>query len=297
MAASSRCDVLVIGSDAASLAAAIDCARIGLSVTVWIPADVTFSSESRTFTHREGIVAALLDHYKIGYSIDKPIRGEESILGIPGNPFSARVTQALGKAGRWRVYRDRITPILTIGAQSNLGTLVQKRMGEDALTQLVNPATQELYGLDADQLDVSTVAPGLSAAMTRAGSLSGGVLEQYVADPRVCERLIVEGGDKAIIDALLTTLEYFSATVVRPKDTAAKLEKFASKAGAFLLDFGDVDIPENVDKERIFEVGVSLINPGLDSALPASLQSALHARRLLLSDPENPPIGPTAIPS
>jgi hypothetical protein len=297
MAASSRCDVLVIGSDAASLAAAIDCARIGLSVTVWIPADVRFSSESRTFTHREGIVAALLDHYKIGYSIDKPIRGEESILGIPGNPFSARVTQTLGKAGRWRVYRDRITPILTIGAQSNLGTLVQKRMGEAALTQLVNPATQELYGLNADQLDVSTVAPGLSAAMTRAGSLSGGVLEQYVADPRVCERLIVEGGDKAIIDALLTTLEYFSATIVRPKDTTAKLEKFATKAGAFLLDFGDVDIPENVDKERIFEVGISLINPGLDSALPASLQSALHARRLLLSNPENPPIGPTAIPS
>jgi oxygen-dependent protoporphyrinogen oxidase len=297
MAASSRCDVLVIGSDAASLAAAIDCARIGLSVTVWIPADVTFSSESRSFTHREGIVAALLDHYKIGYSIDKPIRGEESILGIPGNPFSARVTQSLGKAGRWRVYRDRITPILTIGAQSNLGTLVQKRMGEAALTQLVNPATQELYGLNAVQLDVSTVAPGLSAAMTRAGSLSGGVLEQYVADPRVCERLIVEGGDKAIIDSLLTTLEYFSATIVRPKDTSAKLEKFARKAGAFLLDFGDVDIPENVDKKRIFEVGISLINPGLDSALPASLQSALHARRLLLSNPENPPIGPTAIPS
>ena len=64
-----------------------------------------------------------------------------------------------------------------------------------------------------------------------------------------------------------------------------------------MLDFGDVDIPENVDKERIFEVGISLINPGLDSALPASLQSALHARRLLLSNPENPPIGPTAIPS
>jgi hypothetical protein len=297
MAASSRCDVLVIGSDAASLAAAIDCARIGLSVTVWIPADVRFSSESRTFTHREGIVAVFLDHYKIPYSIDKPVRGDESILGIPGNPFSAGVTQALGKAGRWRVYRDRITPILTIGAESNLGTLVQKRMGDAALSQLVNPATQALYGLNADQLEVSTVAPGLSAAMTRAGSLSGGVLEQYVADPRVCERLIVAGGDKVIIEALLATLEYFSATVVRPKDTSVKLEKFAMKAGAFLLDFGDVDIPENIDKDLIFEVGISEINPGLESALPASLQSALHARRLILSDPENPPIGPTAIPS
>lgn len=297
MAASSRCDVLVIGSDAASLAAAIDCARIGLSVTVWIPADVTFSSSPRTFTHRDGIVAALLDHYKIPYAIDTPARGDESILGIPGNPFSARVTHALGKAGRWRVYRDRITPILTIGAEPNLGTLVHKRMGDAALTQLVNPATQELYGLNADQLEVSTVAPGLSAAMTRAGSLSGGVLEQYVADPRVCERLIVEGGDKVIIDALLATLEYFSATIVRPKDTSAKLEKFATKAGAFLLDFGDVDIPENIEKERVFEVGMSEINPGLENALPASLQSALHARRLLLSDPENPPIGPTAIPS
>lgn len=297
MAASSRCDVLVIGSDAASLAAAIDCARIGLSVTVWIPADVTFSTAPRTFTNRDGIVATLLDHYTVPYSIDKPQLGDESILGIPGNPLSARVAQALGTSGRWRAYRDRITPILTIGAESNLGTLVRKRMGEAALTQLVNPATQELYGRDADQLEVSTVAPGLSAAMTRAGSLSGGVLEQYVADPRVCERLIVEGGDKAIIDALLATLEYFSATVVRAKDTSTKLEKFATKAGAFLLDFGDVDIPENIDNNLIFEVGISEINPGLESALPASLQSALHARRVLLSDPENPPIGPTAIPS
>jgi oxygen-dependent protoporphyrinogen oxidase len=288
---------LVIGSDAASLAAAIDCARIGLSVTVWIPAEVTFSPTPRTYTNREGIVAVFLDHYKIPYSIEKPQRGDERILGIPGNPLSARVTQVLGKSGRWRVYRDRITPILTIGAQSNLGALVQKRMGDAALTQLVNPATQELYGLNADQLDVSVVAPGLSAAMTRAGSLSGGVLEQYVADPRVCERLIVEGGDKVIIDELLSTLEYFSATVVRPKDTSVKLEKFAMKAGAFLLDFGDVDIPENIDKDLIFEVGISEINPGLESALPASLQSALHARRLILSDPENPPIGPTAIPS
>lgn len=297
MAASSRCDVLVIGSDAASLAAAIDCARIGLSVTVWIPAEASFSTSPRTYTHREGIVAVFLDNYKIPYSIDRPARGDESILGIPGNPFSARVTSALGKAGRWRVYRDRITPILTIGAESNLGTLVQKRMGEAALTELVNPATQELYGMDADQLEVGTVAPGLSAAMTRAGSLSGGVLEQYVADPRVCERLIVEGGDKVIIDALLSTLEYFSATVVRAKDTSAKLEKFATKARAFLLDFGDVDIPENIDNDLIFEVGISEINPGLESALPASLQSALHARRLILSDPDNPPIGPTAIPS
>lgn len=297
MAAPPRCDVLVICSDAAGLAAAIDCARIGLSVTVWIPADVTFTSTPRTFTHRDGIVAVLLDHYNISYSIDTPELGDERILGIPGNPLSARVATVLGRSGRWRAYRDRITPILTIGAESNLGTLVRKRMGEAALTQLVNPATQELYGLDADQLQVSTVAPGLSAAMTRAGSLSGGVLEQYVADPRVCERLIVEGGDKVIIDALIETLKYFSATIVRPKDPSTKLEKFATKAGAFLLDFGDADIPENIDKDRIFEVGISEINPGLETALPASLQSALHARRLLLSDPENPPIGPTAIPS
>lgn len=291
MSAATRCDVLVVGSDAAALAAAVDCARIGLSVTVWIPQKVSFSDKPAYFSHRGGIIAGFLDMWKVPYRIEKPTQGEQSICGIPGNPFSSKVVKTLGWPGAWRVYLDRIKPILTIGNEQNLGKLVTARMGPAAVTKLVNPVTKKLYGKTADSLLIDDVAPGLSQAMTRGGSLSGGVLEQYVADERVCEFVVVDGGHQAIADSLLAQLDYFAATVVRVEDPTKKLASFYKKASVFLLDFSDVQVPENISPETVFEVGISTEKPGLEKSVPSSLHSAVSARKQLLSDPEKPPIG------
>lgn len=291
MATNARCDVLVVGSDTASLAAALDCARIGLSVTVWIPSETRWASTPAVFTHRGGIVADYFDQWNIPYRVEKPLKGAEEICGIPGNPFSSRVVSGLGWSGAWRVYFERIKPILTIGTEANLGKLVSSRMGEKAKEKLVNPATQLLYGCDSDHLNIDDVAPGLPQAMTRAGSLQGGIIEQYAADPRVCDKVIVEGGFEAINHILLEQLEYFAATIVRPQDPSKKLTTFTQKASVFLLDFGDVIVPDSLSAEIVFEVGISTRNPGCESAIPASLQAALASRRVLLSDPKKPPIG------
>ena len=127
--------------------------------------------------------------------------------------------------------------------------------------------------------------------MTRGGSLSNGVLELLAEDPRVAQRVVVPGGTEAITAAATSKLEYFAATVTRVADPTKKLASGYKKAGVVLADFGDVELPEGIDTERVAEVGISSENPGLERAIPASQHAALSMRRVLLSDPEKPPVG------
>jgi hypothetical protein len=201
------------------------------------------------------------------------------------------VRNAVGWGGAWRVYLDRIKPVLTIGAEQDLAKLVRTRMGEAALQKLVNPVLLERYGLPAEELAVDAVAPGLSQAITRGGSLSNGVAELLAEDPRVSQRVVVPGGLDEIIQAAIAKLEYFSATVTKVSDPTKKLASGWKKAGVVLADFGEVELPEGIDAERVAEVGLSSDYPGLERAIPASQHAALGMRRLLLSDPEKPPVG------
>mgnify|MGYP000222799482 FL=1 len=288
--AANRCDVLVIGSDLASFVAAIDCARIGLKVDVWIPKQEE-NVGTADFSHRGGVVAVVLEDLGVNFEIVVPAPGEEEVCGIPMNPFSLRVRNAVGWGGAWRVYLDRIKPVLTIGAEQDLAKLVRTRMGEAALQKLVNPVLLERYGLPAEELAVDAVAPGLSQAITRGGSLSNGVAELLAEDPRASQRVVVPGGLDEITQAAIAKLEYFSATVTRVSDPTKKLASGWKKAGVVLADFGEVELPEGIDAERVAEVGLSSDYPGLERAIPASQHAALGMRRLLLSDPEKPPVG------
>ncbi|MEY4533190.1 MAG: hypothetical protein RI926_959 [Actinomycetota bacterium] len=285
-----RCDVLAIGSDLAVFVAALDCARIGLKVEVWIPKDQE-NQRPASFSHRGGVVVAILDELGVPYEIAIPAAGEEEICGIPGNPFSLRVRKTLGWRGAWRVYLDRIKPVLTIGTERNLAKLVRSRLGDAALEKLVNPVVLERYGLSAEDLTVDAVIPGISQGMTRGGSLSNGILELMAEDVRAVQRVIVPGGLQAITDAAVAKLEYFSATVTRVADPCKKLATGWKRAGVILADFGEVELPEGIDIDRVTEVGISSENPGLERAIPASQNAALSMRRLLLSDPEKPPVG------
>lgn len=288
--AANHCDVLVIGSDLAVFAAAIDCARIGLKVDVWIP-KTDENVGIANFSHRGGVVAGVLDDLGVDYEIEIPAVGDEEVCGIPANPFSPRVRSKLGWSGAWRVYLDRIKPVLTIGAEKNLAKLVRTRMGDAALQKLVNPVLLDRYGLPAEDLEVDAVAPGLPQAITRGGSLSNGVVELIAEDARIAQRVIVPGGLAAITSAAVAKLEYFSANVTRVSDPSKKLASGWKKAGVVLADFGDVELPEGIDAQRVAEVGLCSEYPGLERAIPASQHAALGMRRVLLSDPEKPPIG------
>lgn len=289
-AATPRTDVLVIGSDLAAYIAAIESARIGLKVELWIPKDAALTGQAR-FSHRGGVVAATLSELGVSFEIEIPAEGEAEICGIPANPFSQRVREELGWRGAWRVYRDRIKPVLTIGNENNLGKLVRTRMGDAALEKLVNPVTLERYGLPADELSVDAVAPGLVQGMTRGGSLSNGVVELMVSDPRSVQTVVVPGGVEDVTAAAIARLEYFSGTVTRVSNPTKKLASGYSSAAIVLADFGDVDLPEEINPEMVGEVGLSSETPGLERAIPASQQVALHLRRLLFSDPAKPPVG------
>lgn len=285
------CDVLVVASDVAGLLSAIDCARIGLRVEVFLidePASV------RVYSHRGGIVAAACDELGVSYQLSIPARGEEVVAGIPANPFSSYVRSRVGWRGAWRVYRDRVKPVLTIGNETHFGKLVRNRLGDTVAENLVQPVITELYQRSIDELAVDQVAPGLAQAMTRGGSLTTGVLELIAADARVAQTLTVTAGADALQDASLAKLAYWGAPVHHT--TSAKLEKQITSlvkfAGAVLCNPRLVTLPAKLAADRVAFVGLTEDNPGLETAIPASREAAASIRRLLLSDPEKPPIGP-----
>lgn len=317
-------DVLVVGSDAAALVAALDCARIGLRVVVF--ATRVSAHRPTVFSHRGGTVASLLTELEIEYFIDETGSGsgsvaEGNIVGIPANPFAKNVREHLGWRGAWRVYLDRITPLLTIGAETNLGTLVRRRMGAAAVTSLVDPALLALYGRTADETSTAAVVPGLNQAMTRAGSLTTGVIELIVADPRIAQTLHVEGGTTRIETALRERLEFFSARIIdvtdvhlellEPTSTGTKIpasfiaaallrpvaeegeaEAISVVAHAVLMNPLEASAPEHVPEDLVTEVGISSRLPGLESAVPISRAASASIRRALLSNPNRLPMGP-----
>jgi|GEM_PF-4000256 len=284
-------DVLVIGSDIAALIAGIDCARIGLKVEAWVLENPDAPS---AYTHRGGIVADALSGLNVPFEILVPDAGDEQVAGIPANPFSPTVRAAVGWGGAWLIYRDRITPVLTIGSEPNLGKLVRQRLGDRAVSALVDPFLLERYGCTADELSVEQVAPGLNQAMTRGGSLTTGVLELISADAREAQTVQLTEGPASAIDAAIAQLEYFAATVHRASAADVAKLKLATRATALLVDPAEVELPEGLDPEFVGFVGITAEAPGLESAIPASREVSAGIRRALLSDPNKPPIGPAS---
>jgi oxygen-dependent protoporphyrinogen oxidase len=202
--------VAVIGGGVAGLVAALECAKVGLSVTVFEASDrlggVVRSAEvdgirvdvgAESFATRGGVVRALIEELGLGDAIVRPAAGRAwvaglggtatggesdaaplptgGVLGIPANPWDPDVVRIIGRKGAWRAYLDRLRPPLTVGYDRSLGHLVRSRMGDLVLDRLVAPVTSGVYSARPDDIDVELAAPGLSAALTRAGSLSGAV--------------------------------------------------------------------------------------------------------------------------
>ena len=228
-------DVVVVGGGVAGLVAALECAKVGLRVTVLERRDaiggcvgrieldgLTLDSGAESFATRGGAVATLLEQLGLADDIAKPnpagawlvMPGRDGrpdaaplprtgMLGIPANPLGEDVRRIIGWSGAWRAYLDRLKPILTIGRAHSLGKLVRDRMGDAVLDRLVAPISAGVYSANPDDLDLDVVAPGLNEAMTRMGSLSGGVgqlLEERKAGTAV---LGLRGGMHRLVDALV----------------------------------------------------------------------------------------------
>jgi oxygen-dependent protoporphyrinogen oxidase len=226
--------VVVIGGGAAGLVAARDCARPGFDVTVIEAADVVggcvgrhevagirLDSGAESFATRGGHVAKLIEELGLADAVVQPNSAgawlrlpdrtvplpKGGMLGIPSSPLASDVVRVIGWPGALRAYVDRLMPVLTIGQERSLGVLVRKRMGRAVLDRLVNPVASGVYSAQADDLDLAVVAPGLNAALTRQGSLSGAVGELRGRATKAGSAVGgIAGGMSRLIDALVESL-------------------------------------------------------------------------------------------
>ena len=143
-----------------------------------------------------------------------PILPKTGVLGIPGSPLADDVRRAIGTAGAWRAWVDRIMPVLKIGREHSLGELVEKRMGTRVLERLVEPVAGGVYSAAAKDLEIDVVAPGLNSALTVTGSLSGAVLSLRSAAPAGAMVGGLRGGMSTLIDALRADLAAYDVTIV-----------------------------------------------------------------------------------
>ena len=196
--------VVVVGGGIGGLVAARECAKVGMRVTLLeATADlggairraeldgVVVDAGAESYATRGGLVRALVEELGLADRIVLPQAGGAwlagipgvgaaplpvgGVLGIPANPFQDDVRRIIGWSGVWRAYLDRVRPPLTIGHQLSLGKLVASRMGAKVRDRLVAPVTTGVYSASPDDVDIDIAAPGLNAALTRVGSLSGAV--------------------------------------------------------------------------------------------------------------------------
>lgn len=258
-------DVAVLGTTLPELAAALDIARLGLSVRVLVPHDNGRSSAqlpSQQVLPADTLLAdtvleeSLISHLPVGLQLDpegvltdlihevaEPLieghiaaftaettpptrwwvevsgnwfeQPSDSIYGIPTSPLSAEVSQQLGTVAALRAYADRLKPVLTIGKTQYLAQLVASRMGKRVLQSFVEPWIRHRYGVSADAVEVSVLAPGLNETITRAGSLSGAALayqDRYVTREA---RVAPSAGWPEFGRMLIQKLQLFGAEIVQ----------------------------------------------------------------------------------
>jgi len=299
-----RFDVVVVSRDPAALVAAWECARIGLRVMVLELPDAHLDESP---SNAGGVVAGLCADLGLAMTIETPRPGEENIYGIPANPFSAGVRSALGWRGAWRIYLDRLMPIMSVGNERSLFRLVRRRLGARALRLLVQPRLTDDRGVTAD-VAVADLVPGLGEAMTRVGSLTLGVIEMMAADPSVVQRVEVAGGMLALRAALHERLDYFAVTRHRVTDVTvtpgakpdddADVTMSTVDSGRARVQAASVlassAVVEGVSSTRVAAgiVGLSERAPSLPQAVVASREAAASVRQALLSRVEKPPVGP-----
>ena len=233
--------VVVVGAGIAGLVAALECAKFGLRVTLVEASDhpggtlapievagLRIDAAAEGWSTRAGAVRALAVELGLRDSIVPAadtatwisgLRGgaaplpATTIAGIPQNPWDESVRSIIGWGGAWRAFLDRVRPPLTIGKERSLGKLVRTRMGAAVLDRLVAPVSLGIYGTHPDDIDVEAVAPGLSTALTRTGSLSGAVADLLVDRTPGPALETIDGGMLRLVQAAESRLVELGADI------------------------------------------------------------------------------------
>lgn len=311
--------VIVVGGGIGGLVAARECAKVGMRVTLLEANEslggairraeldsIVVDAGAESYATRGGDVRELLADlgltdrivtpnpagaWLVGApGIDAAPLPQGGILGIPSNPFAEDVRRIIGWGGAWRAYVDRLRPPLTIGKEHSLGRLVSTRMGEKVLGRLVAPVTAGVYSAHPDDVDTEIAAPGLNEAMTRAGSLSGGVA-QLLADradrAKKAPGSAVEalaGGMSALVDAMVMDLDELGALV----RTGAEVQSLARDGDGWTVTF-----PTRTEVEAAEDPEETTETLTADAVIVATAEPVA---RTLLESHIDAPVAPGAAP-
>ncbi|MFB2584902.1 protoporphyrinogen/coproporphyrinogen oxidase [Herbiconiux liukaitaii] len=232
-------DVVVAGGGVAGLVMARQLAHLGLAVTVVEQraalggfvarhelGGVQLDSGAESFATRKGTVAALATELGLGDDIVTPAPAgawvaweggsaplpAAGVLGIPGVPLADDVRRIIGWGGSLRAYLDRLMPLLRVRPEHDLGDIVRRRMGAKVLDRLVTPVVAGVHSADPSVVDVRTVAPGLTQAMTTQGSLSGAVMALREQAPAGSQVQGIAGGVYHLVEALEADARFYGVT-------------------------------------------------------------------------------------
>jgi oxygen-dependent protoporphyrinogen oxidase len=235
-------DVVVVGGGVAGLVVARQLAHLGHSVVVVEQrttlggfvaehevAGMRLDAGAESYATRKGTVAALVTELGLGDDIVVPAASgawvawqggtaplpSAGVLGIPGVPLADDVRRIIGWSGALRAYLDRLMPLLRVRKESDLGDIVRRRMGRRVLERLVTPVVAGVHSADPSMVDVHTVAPGLTQAMTTQGSLSGAVMALREQAPAGSQVQGIVGGMYRLIEALETDCEHYGVRILR----------------------------------------------------------------------------------
>jgi oxygen-dependent protoporphyrinogen oxidase len=231
-------DTLVVGGGIAGLVAARELARAGHRVTVceagnsWggqlsqhSVAGIVLDAGAESFATRGGVVATLIDELGLSDDVVSPTGGSawlysgergarrlpaSSLFGIPSNPLARDVVASVGLLSALRASVDLLMGshwrVTAPDEHLTLGALVRGRMGNTLLERLVAPIVEGVYSKHPDDLAVSTISPGLLAAIAEHGSLSRAVDTLRATAPAGSLVAGLAGGMHRIVDALLIEL-------------------------------------------------------------------------------------------
>ncbi|MDD7928647.1 protoporphyrinogen/coproporphyrinogen oxidase [Microbacterium thalli] len=231
--------VVVVGGGMAGIVAALECARLGLRVTLFEAAphlggsldrvtlgDATVDAAADGIPASASTLAGLIDEVGLADELETARDDElwlaagpdgaapapaETVLGIPANPWAEDVRRHIETRGAWRAYVDRLRPPLTVGRRRSLGELVSSRMGERVRDRLVAPYMLAVHGVAPEHIDIDVAAPSLNPALTRTGSLSGAVAQTRRAGAP--QRRAPRGGLFRLVDGLAGRLHDYDVDV------------------------------------------------------------------------------------
>lgn len=298
-------DVVVVGSSLGGFVVALECAKLGLKVAV--VADRFEVPKSPLADNDEGLrwLAEQLEGVTVvehpptpqlvvahdGTQRELP---RESILGIPSSALSEAVIQIIGKGNATKAYLDRIKPVLTIGKEKELGTLVEKRMGRAVLTAMVEPVVFERFGLLSNRVEASVAVPGLNEALTRTGSLANAVLALGEVWQKHTKRYEITDLQQTIRKAC----DFWQIELIDNESGDARVAQLKKDARQLVLadDLPDADAFHNANFARWLEAAKPAVRDSVTVQIDGTAAALKPGLVAMVDDEKFGPVSVCALP-